>query len=180
MAPGHIKSALITSPEAQILTGPKIISFLNGFISLVDLGLNSCYSGFGEKIEVEEEFSCEKLEYDDNFGRLAYSPSNPNNAVSTVDDLALLLTGGRLSAASKDIISNAYQGEGNNADGLRLAQKLITTTPEFHSSSAFDATTTERSAPENPTGSNERYKAVSNTLKNSNAISPVNLMKSFL
>jgi len=29
-APGHIKAASITSPEAQILTVPKITNFLNG------------------------------------------------------------------------------------------------------------------------------------------------------
>lgn len=29
-APGHIKAAAITSPEAQVLTGPKIIQFING------------------------------------------------------------------------------------------------------------------------------------------------------
>lgn len=29
-APGHIKSSSIYSPEAQVLTGPKIIRFING------------------------------------------------------------------------------------------------------------------------------------------------------
>jgi len=46
-APGHIKAAQLTSPEAQTMSGPKLISFLNGIFSLVDLGLNDCFGGFG-------------------------------------------------------------------------------------------------------------------------------------
>jgi hypothetical protein len=161
-APGHIKAASITSPEAQVLTGPKMIAFLNGIISLVDVGLNDCYSGFGE------DFGhwCDDLlvfydpdEY--SFGQLKYLPTNPNNAANIVNELSLLLTGGRLSSQSKQIIRQAFQSEGDSSDGLRLVQKLIAITPEFHTSSAFCAMEVDRPELEASTSSDKRYKAVS-------------------
>ena len=159
-APGHIKAASITSPEAQVLTGPKLISLLNGFISLVDLGLNDCFSGFGEKTR----WWCEGLEWyytdgNDHYGTLQYWPSN-TGAVNMVNELALLLTGGRLNSASRSIISDAVRGEGSVSDGLRLAQKLMATTPEFHTSTVFQALSVDRPEVTSPTSSGRRYKAV--------------------
>lgn len=145
-----------------MLTGPKLVSFLNGMISMVDHGLTACFSGFGE----ETLWWCEGLEYyynadEKNHGKLQFAPSNPNNAVSVVDELSLLLTGGRLNSSSKNIISNAFQNAGTSADGLRLAQKLISTAPEFHTSSVFDAAFVNRPEIKPPVTSDKRYKAVS-------------------
>lgn len=138
-----------------------MVNFLNGVISLIDLGLNNCYSGLGERTT----WWCEGLEsyYDmDEFsyGNLQFSPSS-STASNIVDELSLLLTAGRLGTSSKQIISGAFTGESNSADGLRLAQKLIATTPEFHSNTVFDKSTTDRPEVKNPTSSNRRYKAVS-------------------
>lgn len=164
-ASGHIKVASITSPEAQVLSGPKVISLLNGIISMIDLGLSNCYSGFGETIL----WWCEGLEwyynndeYETNFGRLQYGPTNASNAASVVNELSLLLTGGRLNDESKNIIKNAFQSESNVGDGLRIAQKLITSTPEYHSSSTFTVKPfANRPTVTNPTSSSSPYKAVS-------------------
>lgn len=83
-------------------------------------------------------------------------------ANTVVNELSLLLTGGRLNTSSKSAIINAFNNESNSADGLKLAQKLIAATPEFHTSSAvFDATSTNRPEVSAPSPSNTRYKAVS-------------------
>ena len=142
------------------MSGPKVVNILNGMISLIDLGLNACFSGFGEATV----WWCEGLEsyYSDDdydFGKLEYSPSN-TNVVNIVDELSLLLTAGRLGSTSKDVIVEAFRGESTTTDGVRLAQKLIATTPEFHSASVFDKSTTNRPEVESPTSSNRRYKAV--------------------
>ena len=130
-------------------------------ISLIDLGLNECFSGFGEYTTwwcdgLESYYSGDEY----NFGKLEYTPSN-NNVVNIVDELSLLLTAGRLGSTSKDIIVEAFRGESTTADGVRLAQKLIATTPEFHSTSVFEKSSTDRLEVEYPTSSNRRYKAVS-------------------
>ena len=46
--PGSIKDASLVGPEAQVHTTPTFVGFLNGIISMVDLGLTQCYGGFGE------------------------------------------------------------------------------------------------------------------------------------
>ena len=141
-APGHIKAASLSSPEAQVLTGPKVINLLNGIISLIDLGLNNCYQGFGEHLY----WWCDGIEYEyydideKTFGKLNYTPSS-TYANTVVNELSLLLTGGRLNTLSKSTIIDAFKSESNSADGLNLAQKLIISTPEFHTSATvFDAT----------------------------------------
>ncbi len=163
-SPGLIKAASLTSPEAQVLSGPKVISFLNGIISLVDLGLSHCFGGLGE----EAIEWCEGLEsyYDTSsddvdFGKLSFQPSNSNNAESVVDELSLLLTAGRLSTEARNIIVSAYQSQGDNNDGLRIAQKLIAATPEYHATTAFSSKAESRSEIGTPEPSNQRYKAVS-------------------
>ena len=148
-APGHIQAASIASPEAQVLTGPKVVRLLNGFISFVDWGLNDCFSGFGQWI----------TDCGDNWGSLTYMPTE-SNSVDMVDELALLLTGGRLSSSSREILSSAADSEDSFSDGLRLAQKLILVTPEFQSNSIFYSTSADRPEAENPSSSGRRYKAV--------------------
>ena len=144
-----------------------MISFLNGIISLVDLGLTECYGGFGETGASE----CSLLEdYYDNsgddysHGKLKYQPSNPNNAGSVVDELSLLLTAGRLNSESRSLIVDAFEGEANNAAGIRVAQKLMASIPEFHSTTLFENLSQSRPETETPEVSSKRYKAVCNGL----------------
>ena len=43
---GVIGDAKLVSPEAQLLTGPFVIGFLNAFVSMAEVGLSFCYDGF--------------------------------------------------------------------------------------------------------------------------------------
>ena len=120
-APGHIKAASLASPEAQVLSGPKIINLMNGIISLVDLGLTECYGGFAER----NLWNCGGLApggpYYGNsdgkyrMGELTFTPSNPHDAAHVVDELSLLLTGGRLNQDSRSVIVDAYSSATNIA-----------------------------------------------------------------
>jgi uncharacterized protein (DUF1501 family) len=123
-ASGKIKAASLVSPESQVLTTPSIVGFINGMFSLVDLGLTDCFGGFGELTT----WWCDGYNYDDtekySRGYLGYPP--PDSLPSDVtDELAMLLTGGRLNAASRNLIKESAS--------LSTALKLIVTTPEFHS-----------------------------------------------
>jgi hypothetical protein len=78
---GHIKAASLTSPEAQILTAPKIIGTLNGLMSTVDFGLARCDGGFGQVYG-----GCGwPADPDQNLGMFKFLPSNPNNAADVVN-----------------------------------------------------------------------------------------------
>lgn len=123
--------------------------------------MNDCFSGLGER----STWWCDGLEDyyvvdEKNYGKLQYLPSG-SGASNVVNELSLLLTAGRLGSASKQIIREAYNGQADSADGLRLAQKLFAATPEFHTSAVFDKSATDRPEVKNPTSTNDRYKAVS-------------------
>lgn len=159
--PGNIKDAELTSPEAQVLNTPKIIGFLNGIISLVDLGLTGCFGGFGDNSVWEcDAYNEEWFDKDDySRGFLQYSPTS-GNTEDIIDELALLLTAGKLNQDSRAAIKNAYDNENTSQEGLQLAQKLITTSPEFHSLGVFDMASTSRPEMEAPQPSTEPYKAI--------------------
>lgn len=125
-------------------------------ISLIEMGLGDCFSGLGEWVGCHEQYY-EGQRY---YGKLKYLPST-QGAENIVDELSLLLTAGRIGSASKAIISEAYRGENDASSALRIAQKLVLVTPEFHSTTVFDKSSTERPDIEEPTSSNRSgYKAV--------------------
>lgn len=134
-------------------------------ISLVDWGLMDCWGGFGETLA----YWCDGLtdEYynyydpDDNMrGGLMYAPNPSKNTAEKIDELALLLTGGRLHDEAKGIIINAYNLNGGGVEGLRAAQKLMTTVPEFHSTNIVDTNTLTRPDIDVPEPSSKAYKAL--------------------
>lgn len=150
------------------MSGPKVIGMLNGILSLVNLGLTECYSGFGD----HTTWSCSGLgSYLDTSnmqytrGKLTYLPTTSSDVGSVVDELSLLLTAGRLNSLSRDLIIEAYINAPNEEDALKVAQNLITATPEFHSTNLIRSLTEERPEIEVPEPSNNRYKAVSFLLK---------------
>ena len=106
---------------------------------------------------------CGALDYDDplvNAGELKYFDSTSKTGEALVNELAILLTGGRLNTNARSIIVNAFNAAGNNANGRKIAAKLIATTPEFHSTNVADAKTTGRPNYDVPSASNKAYKAV--------------------
>ena len=158
---GPIKDSLLTSPEAQVLVTPQINSFLNGVFSLVDLGLSDCYGGFGDRTvwNCRTYYSAGVDKSDYSRGFLTFSPSS-TVASQVVDELALLLTDGRLSSSSRNIMIEAYNGASTSIEGLRLAQKLIVTAPEYHSTGLFTSLDESRPEIEDPIPSEREYRAV--------------------
>ena len=164
-APGQITESELISPEAMVINAPTMIGFLNGAFSLIDMGLNKCYGGFGGEITwcplIFNKWKMYKPDIQA-LATLRYQPSS-TDAVTVVDELALLLTAGRLNPASRTIIRDAYLQEFGSVDGasaLRLAQKLIITTPEFHCTNVVKQRGQLRPEPEDPVPSTKPYKAV--------------------
>jgi len=161
-APGHIKMASITSPEAQIMTGPKLVSFLNGMFSLVDIGLAKCFGGFG--LETYYDFWCEHFingfrnPEEKNRAFLRFQPSS-TVASEIVDEIALLLTGGRLHLEARNLLIAAYE-EAGAGEKLLAVQKLFTALPEYHSSGLVEAKTEARQEAGQPVPTGDEYKAL--------------------
>jgi len=102
-----------------------------------------------------------EAEYINSWGKLSYLPSNSSDADSFVDEMATLLTVGRLNGETRQIIANEIEKINDDEFGLRLAQQLMITSPEFHSTDLMKFNGQERNVPEpEAIESTESYKAV--------------------
>ena len=142
--PGPLNDASLVSPEAMVMDMPKIINTLNGLFSMIKYGLEDRNGGFGKNRSPS--------------GYLTHVPLG-NDANTIVNELATLLTSGRLHQDNRNIIANAY----NNANpdkAVELVQQLITTSPEFHSTNLIKKSGEKREIIEDKSHNWESYKAV--------------------
>ena len=113
---GRMQDASLFAPEAQLASTPIVINMLNGMTNLIEYGLTGCQGGLGNpraqdgsgingKYCVGDYVDIKKSE-----GQLKWSPkASKEDANAVVDELSLLLTAGRLSAANKKVIAEAYK-----------------------------------------------------------------------
>ena len=121
---------------------------MNGILSLIKYGFTDCFGGFAASmtdLSYCQRFGVAQNNYGVS-GKLAYTPTS-EIPEDIVDDLATLLTAGRLSKSSRAIISNVIRSEQNVTIGIVKAQQLIAFAPEFHSTNAVKATDIPRPEP---------------------------------
>ncbi len=139
-----------------------IIFASSGIVSLVDYGLGGCFGGF-ERNPHLCHYILTTRNYDpsqNRIGRLTYKPDSSKSAPEIIDELALLLTGGRLHNNAKSLIIDAYESADTNSEGLQTAQKLMAAVPEFHTTNVVQANSFSRSKIDIPQPSQSQYKAV--------------------
>jgi len=165
--PGQLAQSNLAAPAAFVLDMHRTISTVEGFFSFARQGLSSVGNGFGPCIWSNPSRNNDGgvLEYgqtDKSVGYLGFVPSSSNSA-EVIDELATLLTSGRLSTSSREIIRQAYEHEneerGENA-ALGLAQQLITTAPEFHSNNLARKTGSKRITAIPKEAAPEPYRAI--------------------
>ena len=139
---GPILDKGLVSPESQLLNPLQLISFINGVTSLPKYGLVDCAGGFGQSSErkIGKNLNCLILD-DGNSStekvpfQLRWMPSHWN-ATSIVQQLDMLLTGGKLSKNNREIIEAAYNealsSSGKALEALNVAQSMVAIAPEFH------------------------------------------------
>jgi len=152
----------MTSPESQVLSGPTSVQLTNTIISYLKYGVSSCYGGFGG-VQPDE---CRIGKTAPNHGEGIYDPNNIGlvTANDIVNDLATLLTSGRLDNSKRELIKNAYEqtiAQGKSSkESLINVQQLIVTSPEFHTTNVGHTTGQTRALPLLPESTNVPYKAV--------------------
>lgn len=130
--PGVVDTAGLVAPESQVLSGSKVSKLIDGILTTYKQGITNCQSGFGKSMEK----GCPSADGDYNTaeGVLAYAPT-ATSVDSLIDELSLMLTAGRLGDANRaivrDAIANMYN-QGDRSKAIRIAQQLITSSPEFH------------------------------------------------
>ena len=126
---------------------------------MVELGLTNCYGGFGDLTTRRCERLLDGREDPDEYsrGELNYTHERTDSSPSAIiDDLALVLTGGRLHSGAKAVLMDTYSNNG----GFDAVQKLMTTVPEFHSTGLVDSKQDTRPDFETPDASGRPYKAI--------------------
>ena len=150
------------SPESQVLSGPTSVQMTNTMISYLKYGVSSCYGGFGGA----EPDTCMIGATSPNNGESTYDPANNGLATPAeiVDDLATLLTSGRLDDKKREIIKGAYEetiARGKSSkEAIINAQQLIVASPEFHATNLGHTVGQTRALPVSPASTNLPYKAV--------------------
>jgi hypothetical protein len=173
--PGPVGAAGLVSPEAQILTAPNIMSYLNGMKSLLEYrSLTTCRNGFAEYFEVFDQDQCDLStaaaeDYEYGSGRLTYTPPASATPAQVVGELDLLLTSGRSDAAALDLMAAEYEAELDETSGdadaaVAHVAQIIASAPEFQTTniagrSGLARGSTERE-PSTSAEAQEPYKAV--------------------
>ncbi|KAL7576804.1 hypothetical protein ACA910_013822 [Epithemia clementina (nom. ined.)] len=154
---GVVSIAGMVSPEAEIHASPNIISMLNGLMSMMKYGLDECWGGFGYSVDGHDD--CESRiagQYTNSSGYLSYLPTSLE---SVVDELATLMTSGRLHPRKREWIDSVVKNESDILQATIKAQQLIATTPEFHATGTVGVTSQNRKVKTERKVSKHPYKA---------------------
>lgn len=133
---GSLGEVGLVAPEAEVLQGAMMINLLNGMWSMMNWGLTQCYGGFKAKGWGIECAKREGSQQTDATATLTYEADSNASIDEVLSELALMLTAGRLSDNNRIIVRNAMQSTFNSGDiakAVRIAVKLIVTSPEFSS-----------------------------------------------
>jgi uncharacterized protein (DUF1501 family) len=157
--PGRANEASLVSPEGGMTNTPTVLALIEGMFSLIKYGLSECYGGFGDNTPD----SCSTYPEGDTatspkaLGRLMYEPTE---GVDMIDEMALLLTAGRLKDPA--LLHYMYElglGAYDDAGSMRIAQQLLVSAPEFHTNTLVKRTTNRVPKVKSPP-SGKRYKAI--------------------
>lgn len=129
-SPSELAGTGLTAPESQTMSSTSIVGLMNGLFSLIKYGLNECNGGFGAFGDCSNPYPS---------GNITYVPSNINTPTDMVRDLSYLLTGGRMTSTKQQAIVSAIAAQPNATSQYQLALQLLTSAPEFHSTSSLDA-----------------------------------------
>ena len=127
-SPPALSSSSLVSPEALLL--PFSVGLMNGLISLIKFGLSPCYEGFSDRWCDKDVLKKIGGDFSQSVGRLKFSSAKKNESV--IDDMATILTGGRLGSVNRKLIKHIYSTINEEKLALVAAQQLIIASPEFH------------------------------------------------
>lgn len=121
-----------------------------------------CFDGLGQKYC---DPSIMEGEYDKSQGYLSYSPPDSSSDTEVVDNLCTLLTSGRMSSSNREVVKMVYNSllmeGGSNDEALRVAQQLIVTSSEFHTTSLTRSQSSKQDREDSlPKKTCKKYKAV--------------------
>lgn len=165
---GQIRQAGLVSPESERYSNFNILGTMNGFLAMIKYGLDRCFNGFGETWNWEGVGGCQSRvagRYANRASRPVFIPQDASSPAAIVDELATIMTSGRLCAEHREVIKTVVANEADPLLGIIKAEQLIASTAEFHSTGTIEPRRVERtieSDPESPPPekSKQPYKAL--------------------
>lgn len=152
----------MSSPESQVLSGRTSVQLTNILFSYLKYGASSCFGGFG----VPQPGACMIGATTSSSGESAFDAGKSDWITSDdiIEQLATLLTSGRLDASKREIIKEAYDETIANGktskEAIINAQQLIVASPEFHATNLGQTIGQLRSSSLFPGPNSHPYKAV--------------------
>lgn len=125
----------------------------------IEFRLTDCHEGFGDDYMV-----CKALQKEGEFelsaGHLTYSPTVKENSKLIVEEIATLLTSGRMSEDKRKFLRESYEAEQDKDKALRRIQQLAIIVPEFHATGLVREKKSFRPLSNTNTKTCKPYKAV--------------------
>lgn len=119
---GPASTAMLFAPEAEILSTPFLIGYLNGVASLVDNGLTGCDRGFAwgslptynPHMYLAQDCATQDTKRLTNEGELSFMAERQSSllhdaSTNILEELSLLLTAGRIPAVAQEYYDNAQR-----------------------------------------------------------------------
>ena len=153
----------LLSPEAEVHTNFHIIGAMNGLLAMVKYGFDRCFDGFGETDNWAGPETCKSRvagKYEHMSSRAVYVPSDASSPSGIVDELATLMTSGRLSAEHHELIKDVVAGESDPLLGIVKAEQLISSSSAFHSTGTILPGSETRTTEPKTTEPTTPYKAL--------------------
>ena len=99
---------------------------------IFEFRLTKCYEGFSDDYAVCNK-SQKEGEFEFSAGHLKYLPTLKQDSKFIVEEIATLLTSGRMSEDKREFLQKSYDAELDKDKALRHIQLLSIIVPEFHS-----------------------------------------------
>ncbi len=161
---GIIGDAGIVSPQTQLATTPNLVGFLNGVTSLVDNGLTSCDGGLGLPQNWGSRTCVASGPHPTADGILAYAPPDSGVTEDIIDELNMLLLGGRLNSQTRDLFVSEYNNMLTNSSmapqALRHLLKLFAISAEYQATNFNNVTTDLRTSSKIVPSQGRRFRAI--------------------
>ncbi|KAL7541246.1 hypothetical protein ACHAXR_012136 [Thalassiosira sp. AJA248-18] len=150
-----LQSAGLVAPESMVLQGDNVLTLLDSMYNTIKFGVTDTglcedhapsFEGwrngvgdFGFKLQLPHGANCASTEGDTSLSpaAISYEPSSTASVDDILDELVVLLTAGRLSESNRNLIKSVMNQYFSSDVGkaVRIAQQLLISTPEFHSTS---------------------------------------------
>ena len=160
---GVVANAGLVSPEAQIHSTPTILGTMNGLLAMMKYGLDRCFGGFGETSNWSQYSDCRWRmagQFVNMSGYPGFSPTEGSTTAQIVDELATIMTSGRLNGELRRMIGEAVDTAENPQAAAMQSQQLIVGSSEFHSNGIVSKTGKARRHKKEVVPTERTYKAL--------------------